>query len=249
MIATDERRLYVTWRHPTGSILPIGLLVRRATDHEPSYRFSYLKMAEQQEDFTPLPGLPDLHRSYESDNLFPVFANRQMPRERPDYDVFVQQLGLDREADPFEVLARSEGWRATDRVEVFPEPVRDENGRLTTLFFARGVRHIDGASEAIEGLHVGERLALEPQPTNRYNARALLINTQTGGTAGYLPDYLVDTVHELWQLSVGEVEITAEHINPPRSAPHMRLLCRLAAPWPEGYQPLSGPEFQPLAAG
>ncbi|MEO1061941.1 MAG: DNA-binding protein [Actinomycetota bacterium] len=241
-----ERHLYVTWRHPEGSIMPIGLLNQRVSGDSVSYEFVYLKLAEQQPLFEPLPGFPELHRRYESRQLFPVFANRQMPRERPDYDAFLQQLDLDVEADPFEVLARSEGQRATDRIEVFAAPTRTDADQLVTLFFARGVRHVDGASDAIALLNAGDQLELVPEPANTVNPRAMLINTATGDSVGYAPDYLLDTIHDLRHDDPTAVRVIVEHANPPSSAPHMRLLCRLTAPWPEGYQPLSGPEFQPL---
>lgn len=93
------------------------------------YSFAYLKLAERLAHFEPLPGLPDVHRRYDSDQLFPVFANRVMPRRRPDYDLFTARLDLTGDADPFEVLARSGGRRATDRIEVFAAPQRTAEGR------------------------------------------------------------------------------------------------------------------------
>lgn len=227
--------------------MPVGLLTQRVSDDEQSFDFVYLKLAEQQDHFEPLPGLADLHRRYESKQLFPVFANRQMPRERPDYDAFVQQLDLTAEADPFEVLARSEGRRATDRIEVFSAPVRSDDGQLAARFFARGVRHIEGASEAIEELADGDTLDLVPEESNPVNERAMLLSSRTGRPVGYVPDYLLETIHDLLDHDAGSVRVLVEHVNPPASAPHMRLLCRLVAPWPEGYEPLSGPDFLPLA--
>ncbi len=248
MPAQTERQLFVTWRHPEGSIMPVGLLTQRAAGESVDYEFVYLKLAEQQPLFEPLPGFPDLHRRYESEQLFPLFANRQMPRERPDYDAFVQQLDLDVEADPFEVLARSEGMRATDRIEVFAAPTRTSDGDLTTLFFARGVRHVDGASDAISTLSVGDQLELVAEPSNPVNPRAMLISTRTGRLVGYAPDYLLDAIHDLLGDEQAAPRINAEHINPPTSTTHMRLLCRLTARWPSGVEPLSGPDFQTLAS-
>ena len=51
-----------------------------------------------------------------------MFRNRQMPRRRPDYGEYLRRLDLDIDTDPFEVMARSEGIRMTDRVEVFAYP-------------------------------------------------------------------------------------------------------------------------------
>lgn len=240
-----ERRLYAAWRNPEGLIRPVGVLTRSLTADGESYRFVYLKVAEQFEGFKCLPGLLDLHEAYESEHLFPVFRNRLMPRRRPDYDDFVQRLALDAETDPFEVLIRSEGWRATDRIEVFAHPERTEDGLLETLFFARGIRHLEGAAEAVNDVQVGDVLELEDDPDNRVNPRAILLNTRTGHKVGWIPDCLVETVHELRDRG-SSVEITAEHVNPDTSPPHMRLLCRLQAPWPDGYEPFTEPEYQPI---
>ena len=66
---------------------------------------------------------------------------------------------------------------------------------------------------------------------------------------GWVADYLVDTVHDLCDLAgKSSVIVSVEHVNPPEVAPRMRLICRLTAPWPAGYEPLSGPEFQPIVA-
>lgn len=247
MAEHTERRLYAAWRHPKGLIRPVGMLTRRIVDSGESYRFVYLKVAEQLEVFELLPGLPDLHRTYESDHLFPVFRNRQMPRCRPDYGDYLARLDLDIDTDPFEVMARSEGRRMTDRIEVFAHPDRTADGGLTTLFFARGVRYIDGADAAVAEVAAGDPLDLVDEPDNPVNPRAVLLNSRTGGRVGWVPDYLVTTIHELREYADADVRIVAEHVNGPNAAPHMRLLCRLRAPWPDGYEPLSAPEFQPIA--
>ena len=78
------------------------------------------------------------------------------------------------------------------------------------------------------------------------NPRATLLNIRTGTPVGYVPDWLVDVVHELRSLDA-EIDATAEHVNPATAPPHMRLLYQLLAPWPDGYEPLSGPEDPPIA--
>jgi len=246
-----DRRLYATWRHPGGLIRPVGILTRHVADQpdgEARFRFVYLKAAEQLDGFHNLPGLPDLYRVYESDDLFPVFRNRQMPRRRPDYAEYVSELDLDVDTDPFEVMARGEGQRATDRIEVFAYPDRTSEGDITTLFLARGIRHLDGAAEAVSRVERGDVLNLIDDADNDVNPRAMLMSNRTGGTVGWVPDYLVDMIHELRDSFGVDVGITAEHVNPETTPPHMRLLCRLRAPWPDGYEPLSAPEFQPIVS-
>ena len=212
---------------------------------------SSFKIAERltEDGFPLLPGLPDLHQVYGSEELFPVFRKRQMPRQRPDYGEYLEKLGLELETDPFEVMARNEGRKLTDRIEVFTPPVRTDGGDLTTLFFARGIRHRDGASDAVVDLSVGDRLVLVDEPDNKVNPLAIHIDTPLGEPIGWIPNYLVNTVHDLRELAGDNAAtITVEHVNPPEVAPYMRLICRLSSPWPDGYQPFSDPDFQPITS-
>jgi hypothetical protein len=41
--------------------------------------------------------------------------------------------------------------------------------------------------------------------------------------------------------------VVVEHVNDATVPAHMRLLCRLTAPWPDGYVPFSDASFQTLA--
>lgn len=244
-----EHRLYVSWRAPAGSIQPIGLLIRRWDAEGERFIYAYLKLAEQLEQtegFRPLPGLPELHERYESPVLFPVFANRLMPRSRPDFDLLARRVDLSGQADPFEVMARSGGLRQTDRIEVFSGPVHTEDERSSCLFFARGIRYVPGAAEAVDELAPGDELVLGTDPENPFNSRALRLLVRDGRVVGYVPDYLVEHVHELTDLNEAQPRITVEHVNDATAAPHLRLLCRLDAPWPAGYQAFSDARFQPL---
>lgn len=243
----QERQLFVSWRDPGGSIRPIGCLTRHGSETGDSYSFAYLKLAERLDGFEPLPGLPNLHQRYESHHLFPVFANRVMPRSRPEFDALAARVDLTGEVDPFEVLARSGGRRATDRIEVFSGPERAADGSSCVLFFVRGIRHVDGGAEAVEVLQPGDELVLVDEPTNEHNPRAVVIRVSDGQQVGWVPDYLVDHVHELREFNGEEPLTTVVHVNPRDVPSHLRLLCRLTAPWPDGYVPLSGPDFQPLA--
>lgn len=246
--ATDERALYVSWRDPEGgSIHPIGRLVRRVGPEGERYSFAYLKLAEQFPGLEPLPGLPDLHQRYDSDHLFPVFANRVMPRTRPDFDLLASRVDLTGDADPFEVLARTGGRRATDRIEVFAAPQRTENGESTVLFLVRGIRHVDGAADAVRELRAGDQLVLVDDRDNPVNQRAVLLNAGDGRRIGFVPNYLVEHIHDLRHLNGMDPVVTVEHVNDESVAAHLRLLCRLRAPWPEGYTPFSDADFQTLA--
>lgn len=244
---SPQRRLFVAWRNPeTRQIVPVGLLVQRRDGDTASYSFAYLKLAETLDGFYPLPGLPDLHCRYDSPALFPVFANRLMPRDRADYPDYLARLDLDVEADPFEVLGRSNGTRATDRIEVFASPERTPDDHAMSLFFVRGIRHLDGAPAAVDRLRAGQALAIVDDPGNVMNGRALLLAGEDWVPVGWVPDYLVEHLHELRQFNGEDPTVTVEHINGTDTAPHMRVLCRVTAPWPVGYEPFHSIEFQPV---
>lgn len=233
-----ERRLFVAWRSATGQIVPIGELLQIEGPSGSRYEFAYLKMAEAEIDQYRLPGFPDLHRRYASTDLFATFANRVMPRNRDDYDAFVSRLGLCVPVDPFEVMERSGGRRQTDRIEVFGEPAL-EQGNLCSLFFLRGIRHIDGAEDRVTKLTTGQTLGIRRDEANPVNPLALTLLDDDSEVLGYLPDYLVDTAHELQDLNGAFPTITVEHINDRDTPFHMRLLCRLTAQWPDNYEPFA----------
>ena len=221
-----ESKLYVTWRHPDGRIHPVGLLTKSVLNGSESYRFVYLKASESLKGFKYLPGLPDRHSVYRSEKLFPVFRNRQMPRRRPDYPRYVNSLGLDTESHPFEVMARNEGRKLTDRIEVFLPPIRTADAELTTLFFARGIRHLEGASEAVTAVQPGDLLTMVDDPDNTKNPLAIRLAIP-GATlsAGYRIIY--------WIQSTNSATAPARRLSPSRpntSTPLMSLrVCALSA--------------------
>jgi hypothetical protein len=247
---TRLRRLFVGWRDPaTEAIYPEGLLVQTERDNRTRFTFRYLTQAAELERFQPFASFPELAATYESDRLFPLFMNRVMPRERSDYARYIERLDLMAEADPFAVLQRSGGTKATDRIEVFPEPeVDDATGRLRCIFFARGIDHVPGASELVAILRRGDRLTLVDDPNNTWNPRAMLLHEGSGRPVGYAPDYLVEFLHEVRNRCSDDVVVSVEHVNPPDTPSHLRLLCRVESCRPSGFTPFAEPRFQPLGS-
>lgn len=249
MTATSisQQRLHVTWRNPaSGRIVPVGLLVEYCIDGMPSYSFAYLQVVRSLDGFRPLPGFPRLDIRYDSTDLFPLFTNRLMQPRRPDYDEYLRRLDLDDDTEPFELLGRSEGIRTTDRLEVFAEPTATTDGRIEFLFFVRGIRHLEDAEDAVDELAAGDGLSIHKDPQNPINPRAFQLAGPSDHRIGWLPDYLVEEIHELRKLNGENPIVVVEHLNGRDTAPHMRVLCRLSTPWPRGYEPFSRPEFQPI---
>ncbi len=132
-----------------------------------------------------------LDKVYESAELFPLFANRLLSQNRPEYEAFMRWSGFDAEnpPDPILVLGVTEGIRQTDAVEVFPCPAPDANGCYSNKFFLHGVRWLpDAAIQRIGELGEGESLKLMLDLQNEHDPQAVAVRTETERMQiGYVP--------------------------------------------------------------
>jgi hypothetical protein len=228
--------------------VPVGRLERVPG----GYRFVYTRGAKKLRGFHPFPNMQDLHAIYESDELFPLFANRMLAPSRPEYEAYLNWagFGLDNPPDPIALLAITEGKRATDQLEVFPCPMPDSSGCYVTKFFLHGIRYMaEAAQKAMDHLYPGQPLALMLDFMNRYDPHAVAVRTDDDQRwmLGYVPRYLARDIGKLcWECGPDTFRVTVERVN--RDAPlQQRLLCRLRACWPEDFRPCNDEEFQPLA--
>jgi hypothetical protein len=216
------------------------------------YRFWYT-LGARKPGFRPFAQLDKLDRIYESEDLFPLFANRLLSESRPEYEAYLRWSGFERDnpPDPIVILGVTEGIRQTDAIEVFPCPVPDAQGCYFNKFFLHGVRWMPlPAIERVGKLVPGEMLKLMLDFQNEYDPSAVAVRTQTEQMQiGYVPRYLA---HDVWQLAEkcdGDfLQLCVDRVNP--DAPlQNRLLCRMSACWPDGFQPCSGEDFLPIPAG
>lgn len=246
-----RRRLFIAWQHPMDrSILPVAVLTLvRGDPGVTRYYFSYLKRALYLKDFTPFSAFPDVHRLYSSSKLFPFFQNRVWSRKRADYGALLSALDLAPDAEPFEVLERSGGRRETDSLEVFPEPYYDRDEReVSFLFFARGLRYIEGADEAASKLRIGDALTILQEWQNPVNPQAFLLAKKPGmRPVGYVPDFLVGLVHDLLrQVGPERVEVAVQHTNGLNTPRQMRVLCKFQARGVLDYPGFNDPALVPV---
>lgn len=244
--------LFLAWRSPqTRSWYTIGRLTADGT-----YRFVYtggVKRAEAEGGFTPLAEFPERERIYESDELFPIFANRLLPHSRPEYRHWVEWTSLPQHHDdPIALLARSGGRRATDSFEVFPRPEQEEDGSYHVHFFAHGLRYFPAASaERAVALRPGDPLLLMQDFQNPADPQALMLRTVGDDRGdihglGFCPRYLLHDVLRLLEKNPQAAEVKVERVNPPPAPLQFRLLCSLTLPWREGFEPFSDEAHQPI---
>jgi hypothetical protein len=243
--------LFVAWRPPMPDQMgwrPVGRL-----EHDVGlFRFWYTQGA-QKPGFRPFAQMERLDQVYESDELFPLFANRLLSKSRPEYESYLRWSGfdVDNAPDPIVILGVTEGIRQTDAVEVFPCPVPDADGCYFNKFFLHGIRWLpECVIDRISALQEGERLKLMPDLQNEHDPQAVAVRTEAERTLiGYVPRYFANDVWHLFrQCEVDFIELYVARVN--RDAPlQNRVLCRMHACWPEEFQPCSGEDFSPIPAG
>jgi hypothetical protein len=238
-------RLVVAWQHPDGGLIePVGFVSYDGR----LYRFAYISNALSLEGFQPLLGFDSLRREYVSEQLFPLFAQRAMDVRRPDYPRYVASLGLSGEPEPWDQIARSQGLRRGDTLQLVPEPVI-RRGALDYPFLVNGIRHVheeplrhesgnmrvsrDEVEAALQSLKPGSRLDLVPEPRNPVNPCAIVV-AASGIPVGWVPDLLAGDVRRLMKRTT--VHTTAEQVNGPEAPSHLRLLARLKASPPSDFQ-------------
>jgi hypothetical protein len=249
-------RLVVAWQHPAGGMIePVGFL-----SHDGQlFRFVYIRNALLVEGFQPLLGFDDVRKEYVSERLFPLFAQRVMDARRPDYPRYITSLGLSGQPEPWHQIARSQGIRRGDTLQLLPVPVV-RHGELIYTFLVNGIRHVHEEPLRLEGgemrvskgeveaalksLKPGSPLDLVPEPGNQFNPCAILV-ASSGTPVGWVPDLLVNDMGRLMK-SVA-VRVTADHINGPDAPSHLRLLARLTARPPDDFRFFVGEKWSEIA--
>jgi hypothetical protein len=239
--------LFLTWQDPdTRNWYPVGRLTRE----DGEYIFVYTKGALESPRFIPFGSMNQIDVKYVSPILFPLFSNRLLSKSRPEYTDYLSWLGLQQQsANSLELLARTGGERVTDSLQIYPYPEPTADGQYQTHFFCHGMRHLRRfVSSEVEMFEGGQQLLPMFDIMNLVDRQAVAIRTTDPAIMiGYSPRYLARDIRELATLSRETFDLRVERVN--RDAPiRFRLLCRLAATWPDGFEPCSEPTFQPVDA-
>jgi hypothetical protein len=236
------KALYIAWQDPeTRRWHTVGRLNRA----QGFYEFHYTRGALASPRFSYLGRMMDKEKTYRSDTLFPLFANRLLSESRPEYPDYLDWLGVDVDADELERLARSGGRRGTDHLCVYPEVEPDERGEMTIHFFSHGLRYLSRDEQtAISRLLPGNALYLKPEIDNVHDRYALCLETAEPIRVGYCPRYLNQDLHVV--LNATPVNVTVEKVN--LGAPTQYwLLCKAVFKLPDGFDLYSNAEHCSLS--
>lgn len=174
--------LFVLWREPTtdGTRHVIGHL-RRERD---GFAFSYAKDVADAcaRGFRPLIELPDVEQIYAAPYLFSTFAQRIPNPQRPDCARLLASWGVEHADDQMEILAKSGGIQATDRIELSEYRSVDDALAVPLLVRVAGASHHAGGTEVA----AGDALTLEREPLP-IDPFAVRLRTSSGASVGYVP--------------------------------------------------------------
>lgn len=221
--------------------------VARLTHDGKFYHFAYTRGARNLPNFVPFGRMNELDAEYVSEQIFPLFANRLLPKSRPEYNDYLNWLGLNGvDHDILEELARTRGLRATDSLELIPCPEPTSSNQYEVYFFCRGIRHMTADSQARSlTLVKGEQLYLTKDIQNVSDGMALILRTDDPvSLVGYVPRYYSAEFSRLIDLVGAEApKVTVEKVN--ADAPiQYRVLCKFSAPWPVEFQPCQAGSYE-----
>src|SRR6267143_2252554 len=180
------RIFFIVWQDSESrQWFPVGKL----TYSNNVYRFVYTHGATLSPRFVPLGVMRDIYSSYDSEQLFPLFANRLLSRQRPEYKTYLSWLNIQAEStDPLDELERTGGIRATDSLVVIPCPSPNSEGAFELTFFGHGIRYSpDEAQKWVGTLEPGRQLYLMLDNQNEQDSMAIAIRTEPVMVVGYAP--------------------------------------------------------------
>ncbi len=246
--------LYLAWQdRQSRSWFPVGRLVRH--DVEPmEYEFEYIQGAELAQKAAnpfviPMPGFPEMGKTYRAPDVFPLFRYRAMNESRPDRPAYLNRLGLNPDdADVLAELAISGGVSVADSFELFPAIEPDPDGRFETRFILHGLSYTNPDSIHRAGLlKEGERLELSFELSNPATVHAITVKTTDQYILGWLPRYLVDVMHQDNAWKVVDVEAIVAQVNIKAPLSH-HVLVDFSGRLPPGVDPMTKLEmYQPIA--
>lgn len=137
----------------------------------------------QTRGFRLLPEFPSETLEYRSPHLFAAFAQRVPSASRPDRARLFESWGIENPDDPMEILARSGGLSATDRLEL--AEAREETTGLRSPLEVRvaGLRYHEGRNDVTPG----DMLTLQREPDNEKDPNAVKVLAPSGRSVGYIP--------------------------------------------------------------
>lgn len=242
------KTLFLAWQAPDfRHWFPVGRLDADPEHAKFIFRYTQGALEAKERGFHPMPSFPMLYKSYQSDELFPMFKNRVLGSQRKDFGEYLRTLALEHD-DPIEILSITGGERQTDSFEVFPKINKQPDGSFHCRFFLHGLRYMSNpAQKRAMVLREGEELGVSIELTNPKTGIAIQLTSQDYEFVGWTPRYLVnDLLKTLADVSM--IKATVVQVNPSDVPVNRRVLVEFQGHLPANVQPMAGDQFQPIAS-
>jgi len=239
----NPRSIFVAARS-RGEENPAWATVGKLSKEGSYYEFRYTAGAKKLPGVTPFPGLPDLEKVYQMEDIFPIFKNRLLSERRPEYKKWLSWGGFDADENPdaIAILSTLGSRRTADSLELFASPIQLADSTCYTQFFLHGARH-HVTQEVLERLAVGEKLIVRKEDDNRHDELAVAVDNNQKQCLGYIPKFLTRDVRYLSEHCPDELEIRIKRANV-EAPSHYQVLCELSSCWPVGFSPCSDGDFE-----
>ena len=247
-------KLIVAWRKQNNQQwFIVGFLTREQNEGQCNYIFHYTQGVKKalQNGFSPIFGEDDsrdLSKQYFSNMLFPVFSNRLMTKSRPEYPQYKDWLELEDEINPLIELMKSNGVRATDGLQLFGIPKKENDKYIVDFFIHKSNLIPTENQKRLTQRSLGEKLYLSKDIQNPYDKDALIIRAENPlEILGYAPRIYTQDFCTLLNHPKAQAKLSVKKLNP--QAPlFYRVLCRFEANWIEGFVPFDSEDFRALSA-
>lgn len=233
--------IYILWQDQYSKLWhPVAKL----THENNLYRLNYTKGANSSKNFVPFPNMEKLDSIYESQELFPFFQNRIMPKSRPEFRSIINWLDMTPDTfDPLDYLSVTGGERKTDNYRILKLPDLI-NGKFVFNFLVSGIHYLEIENqEKIKNLSNNLELDYIYETDNPVDPNAIkLVDKESGTFVGYCPRYLVNDFKKLLDQNpeFSHFKIKKLNINAPAS---YRMVCSFESLESEHYKPLNFNEY------
>ncbi len=201
-----KREMWLIWKEPIERRrYKIGIL----TYENEKYTFKYVDSELNDAikvGFRDFPGFGNLHKTYESSELFANILTRLPNKSRPDYLALLNLYNLEIDSHELDILKATKGRLLTDNFEFV-----SAFGNTKVEFDVAGTRHCCDVKKCISKnlININDKLELELEPTNEHDSNAIKVLFSKNGKKyhlGYVPRYYSK---ELAQLLKDNVEYSA----------------------------------------
>jgi len=237
-------RLIVAWQSPkTREYIPIGILQKK----DELFCFNYTKGVEKakKQGFMSFVSMSDFDIPYTAEKLFPTFANRILPKTRPEYKQYKKWLGLDENSGDLEELARNNGIKETDNIELYAIPQKADKYHIE--FFSHGIRYLPPEyKNRVSKLKEGDKLYITQDLQNEYDNNALLIRVDNPAElVGYVPRIYAKDITTILKTDK-EATLSVKRVDN-EAILQFQLLCEFKAEWQDGFEPFKEETFEIIA--